>query len=133
MIEIHKFIADDGTEFSNEYDCLEYERNQSTQEFKNRIVALNEWGKRSAITDIASHLYLYIADEEAYNFYNHLCEDNSYITLDTETKYGFFYFDGDMDEWMNLVDWVDSILGHKDIIVKAIDEIVASGEKIENC
>ena len=133
MIEVHKFIADDGTEFDNEYDCLEYERDKSTNEFKNRIVALDEWGKRRAITDIASHLYLYIADEEAYNFYNHLCEDDSYITLNTETKYGFFYFDGNMDEWMNLVDWVDTILGHKDIIVKAINEIVANGEEIENC
>lgn len=133
MIEIHKFIADDGTEFSNEYDCLEYEKNQSVLGFKNRIVALNEWGKRSAITDIASHLYLYIADEEAYNFYNNLCEDNSYITIDAETKHGFFYFDSAMDEWMNLVDWMNTIVGHKDIIVKAIDEIVANGEEIENC
>ena len=132
MIEVHKYIADDGTEFDNEYDCLEYERDQSTQEFKSRIVALDDLGNRRAITDISSHLYLYIADEEAYDFYNRLC-DAEYIKLDTETKHGFFYFDCPMDEWVNLVDWVDTILGHKDVIVKAIDKIVASGEKIENC
>ena len=40
MIEVHKYIADDGTEFDNEDDCLDYERGLNVSKYNNQIIAL---------------------------------------------------------------------------------------------
>ncbi len=132
MIEIHKYIADDGTEFDNEYDCVIYERNLAAKAFNNKIVALSASGKRmNLISDLEYHAYLYIANEEAYEFYNELCEDHNCNYLDTYTHYGFFYYDTSQEEWINIDNWIDALIEYKNMILEALDTIMANGEEIE--
>lgn len=41
MRELHLYVADDGTEFENEQDCLAYETGQSAKTLKGKVVLLD--------------------------------------------------------------------------------------------
>ena len=131
MIEVHKYIADDGTEFANEDDCLDYERGLNVSKYNNQIIALDFLGKREPLHNTGNHVYLYIANKDAYDFYNDLCYEDNCIQLDTVSKSGFFYFDDSCDEWMNLDDWISQLMDYKRTIENVLDAIIAEGGEIE--
>lgn len=41
MRELHLYVADDGTEFEDEYECLAYETGQSAKTLKGKVVLLD--------------------------------------------------------------------------------------------
>lgn len=131
MIEVRKYIADDGTEFDNEYDCLDYEKRLNSSKYDNKIVALDYNKKREPLFNVGNHVYLYIADKDAYDFYNDLCYEEECIQLDTVSKSGFFYFDTVDDEWRNLDDWISQLMDYKRILIDVLDAIIAEGGEIE--
>ena len=131
MIEVHKYIADDGTEFDDAYDCLDYEKEAKVLKYNSKIVALDYNGKREPLFKVENHVYLYIANKDAYDFYNDLCYEEDCIQLDTVSKNGFFYFDTTDDEWRNLDDWISQLMIYKRTIENVLDTIIAEGGEIE--
>lgn len=114
MQEAIKYIADDGTEFEDEAECLDYERGQSLVDFSNRgLRAFNGNKKELPVenyTDIGSLLddscfFIIpnrvkdefaeaIREEDWHNFFIY-CIENS------EDDENLFYWDDQEDCWKN--------------------------------
>lgn len=85
MKTITTYIADDGTEFDDEYDCREYENALSFKNFKG--IMLDEDFKKTE--KIEGAFYLYIPTEEDQNIFK---KRSQYEGFDYPTTYGFFRY-----------------------------------------
>lgn len=112
MKEITKFIADDGTEFDNEYECVEYENKQLLKNYQNQILVLND--DRKQITDFYNYdgndfYYLYFKGEGAYLAFKQKFEDahmsmpwnnNAYsYVVELEDAINVLWYWGEDDTW----------------------------------
>ncbi len=72
------FIADDGTVFDDEYDCIRYEEKFRFNEFKDSILFFNEKGNELPVgSDYFDKCYYFICktDESAAYLYQELMND----------------------------------------------------------
>lgn len=95
MKAITTYIADDGTEFYDEYDCREYEENLSFKNFKG--IMLDEDFKKTE--EIEDAFYLYIPTEEDRNIFK---KRSLYEGSDYPYTCGFFRYNTFTDCYVNV-------------------------------
>lgn len=111
MTEITKYIADDGTEFEDEDECLDYERTTSMKKIQG-VKFFFENGKEvtdySSLEDLLDRSYfIKITNEDDFNKFEELLYDelgcsywaDGWNSLKGEK--GLFYYDEDRDCWVS--------------------------------
>jgi hypothetical protein len=110
MTEITKFVADDGTEFEFEDECLEYELKAKVKDTYGFTV-YDCYGKEIKPADyrdldsfIDEARYIKITDIKGWDAFSDLCEENDvffYDGMDDFCERGLYYFDDDHDYWVS--------------------------------
>lgn len=110
MTEKIIFIADDGAEFEDEDECLNYEKTLGFDHIKDEIAFLDEHFKKLTIDeeDLSDKaFYVKIDSEKAYNWFNNLLWTEGYETLDKCVSHrpkltGLYFYDSYRDVWKQL-------------------------------
>lgn len=112
MTEITKYLADDGKEFDDEDECLEYERRQKAKDFygfkcydKNG----NPLDFRKYLGDMDEFAWdvkcVKVDDIKGWNDFENFCKDDCDVYfdngLDDICEKGLYYYDEDHDYWEN--------------------------------
>lgn len=120
MTEITKYIADDGKEFDNEDDCLEYEKGIEIKKaygFK----AYDRQGKeifpKDYISDINDFIYdvyfIKVENIKGWEEFEELCNDEFdtyfYDGLDEISETGLYFKDEVFDGWMSWDEQYDKL------------------------
>lgn len=112
MTEITKYIADDGKEFDNEDDCLEYEKGIEIKKVYG-FKAYDRQGKeifpKDYISDMNDFIYdvyfIKVENIKGWEEFENLCLDEFdtyfYDGLDEISETGLYYKDEDYDCWVN--------------------------------
>lgn len=120
MKEITKYIADDGTEFEDEDECLDYERTEKMKTIKG-VKFFFENGKEISDYENFEDLldrtfFIRITDKDDFDkFEEMLYNEISYYYgtdgwRDLENEIGLFFYDKDLDRWMNWDKQYDKLL-----------------------
>ena len=110
MTEKIIFIADDGAEFEDEDECLNYEKTLGFDHVKDDITFWDEHFKKLNIEspNLADEtFYVKIDTEKAYNWFNNFLSEEGYETLDKcvshrPTLTGLYFYDAYRDVWKQL-------------------------------
>jgi hypothetical protein len=110
MKKITKYLANDGTEFEFEDECLDYELKAKVREIYGFTVYDCD-GKEIKPDDyrdldcfIGEARYIKITDVKGWDEFSELCEENDvyfYDGMDDFYEKGLYYFDDDHDYWLN--------------------------------
>lgn len=110
MTEITKYMADDGTEFDFEDECLEYELEQKVKGIYG-FKAYDCNGKeikpsnyRDLDCFVSEARYIKVTDIKGWNEFSELCEESDvyfYDGMDDICEKGLYYYDEDHDYWEN--------------------------------
>lgn len=111
MTEITKYIADDGTEFEDEDECLDYERTSTMKAIKG-VKFFSEDGKEitnySSLEDLLDLSYfIKITDKDDFDKFEELLYDElgcSYWADGWDSlkgEKGLFFYDEDRDSWIS--------------------------------
>jgi hypothetical protein len=110
MTEITKYMADDGTEFDFEDECLDYELKAKVRGIHGFTV-YDCNGKEIKPTDyrdldcfVSEARYIKITDIKGWDDFSDLCEENDvyfYDGMDDFCERGLYFFDDDHDYWIN--------------------------------
>ena len=129
MRELHLYIADDGTEFEDEQDCLAYETEQSAKTLKGKVALLDadfkvipldileEWDKAFFIftKDVSAlHELRAVWDWDLTG----LCPPD-FLFEDTA---GLFAYDEDHDSWYHMGTRIQEIQSIADKAMKSIND-----------
>lgn len=107
MREVHQYIADDGTIFEKEYDCVEYERDCKLAEHEAEISFYNERFEPLSLKsfNLEAAFYISLYDEQACEVIEELSKEmglespfNTYHEL--ERRPGLYMYDGSLG-WRN--------------------------------
>ena len=120
MKEITKYIADDGTEFEDEDECLYYERTEKMKSIKG-VKFFFENGKEISdyenLEDMLDRTYfIRITDKEDFDKFEEMLyeEIGSYYWADgwrgLKGEIGLFFYDEDLDRWMNWDEQYDKLI-----------------------
>lgn len=105
------YIAEDGTKFADEDDCLYYEQRIKAEiKFKN-AKAWDSDRKPVSISDIYAHYYYVPSDVDAVEFFDYIYDimvdsDLTYCAEKAEYKAGYYFFDSDEQIWYFLDDYI---------------------------
>lgn len=110
MTEKIIFIADDGAEFEDEDECLNYEKILGFDYIKDEITFWDEHFKKLTIDeeDLSDKaFYVKIDSEKAYRWFNNLLWTEGYETLDKCVSHrpkltGLYFYDSYRDVWKQL-------------------------------
>lgn len=108
MTEYTKYVADDGVEFDDYYECQEYEQKMHFEEIAKDIVALDLCGEPvKDITKTDDIFFLFISSNEAANALNELESDGwpwsgKDIRCVSCPQAGRFLYDTDIERWVNI-------------------------------
>jgi hypothetical protein len=124
MQEVIKYVADDGTEFEDECECLDYERGQLLTDFSNRGLRAFDKNKKELsvenYTEVGSLLddsrFFIIPNAVKDDFGEAVRDDNWNSNLpdcieDSEDDENLFYWDEDEDCWKNYKYELETLLG----------------------
>lgn len=112
MREITKYIADDGKEFDDEDDCLDYERGIKIKDIYG-FKTYDQRGKEIFPKDYVSNMtefsydvcYIRVENIKGWEEFEKLCIDEFdtyfYNGLDEISEKGLYYKDDDYDCWVN--------------------------------
>lgn len=117
MREVHLYIAEDGTEFEDEQECLAYEAAQSAKTLlKGKVVLLDEYFKVIPLDNLAdweNAFYIFTADTSAlHDLYEVWGRDLTGLYppdfLNGDTA-GLFVYDEDYDNWYHMDNRIQSL------------------------
>ena len=84
-----KYVADDGTEFTTEQECLNYENRMA--EIEHNFILFNEAMKRvSPDMESCEYIYVFAKPEEVVQY---LSDRFGFCGLDDITKIGLYFYD----------------------------------------
>ena len=129
MTELHLYIADDGTEFEDEEECLRHEAGCRVFELKGRVVLLDENFLPLFLTDLSqweNARFIYAKDIQALRDLSDVW-DWDLVGVSPphflfEDKAGLFSFDEDQDEWYHMGTRIQAIQYLADRAMKVINE-----------
>ena len=129
MKELHLYIAEDGTEFEDEEECLRHEAGCHAKELSGQVVLLDDVFKPIPLSDLSqweNAYFIYAKDVQA-------LRDLS-VTWDWDLvgispprflfadKPGLFAYDGTIDEWYHMGTRLQEIQSDADRAMKIINE-----------
>ena len=108
------YIAFDGKEFDNEYDCREYELNTKLKDIGDDLLLYDKNGKKIEKIDnqlLAESIdYIVVKSEKAYEYF---VEQMDYFGLNYPDYYNSpicsYCYDYDENEWINIEDRVQCL------------------------
>ena len=108
------YIAFDGKEFEDEYDCREYELNTKLKGIGDDLLLYDKNGKKIEKIDnqlLAESIdYIVVKSEKAYEYF---VEQMDYFGLNYPDFYDSpicsYYYDYDENEWINIEDRVQCL------------------------
>ena len=114
MKEQTVYIAFDGKEFDNEYDCREYELNTKLKDIGDDLLLYDKNGKKIEKIDnqlLAESIdYIVVKSEKAYEYF---VEQMDYFGLNYPDYYDSpicsYCYDYDENEWINIEDRVQCL------------------------
>ena len=114
MTEKTVYIAFDGKEFDNEYDCREYELNTKLKDIGDDLLLYDKNGKKIEKIDnqlLAESIdYIVVKSEKAYEYF---VEQMDYFGLNYPDYYNSpicsYCYDYDENEWINIEDRVQCL------------------------
>lgn len=109
MTEVHLYVADDGTEFEDESECLSYEAGQRARGLKGRVVLLTETFRPIPLDNLEAWddvWFVFVKDTEALHDLSDAW-DWDFAGMSPPpflfgNTAGLFYYDGDTDEWYHM-------------------------------
>ena len=109
MRELHLYVAEDGTEFEDEEECLAYETAQSAKKLKGKVVLLNadfEVIPLDALEDWDRVYFIFVKDVSALHELRDVWDPDltglyppDFLNEDTA---GLFAYDDDADNWYHM-------------------------------
>ena len=109
MRELHLYVANDGTEFEDEEECLAYETEQSAKKLKGKVVLLNADFKvipLGALADWDRVYFIFVKDVSALHELRDVWDWDltglyppDFLNGDTA---GLFAYDDDADAWYHM-------------------------------
>ena len=114
MTEKTIYIAFDGKEFEDEYDCREYELNTKLKDIGDDLLLYDKNGKKIEKIDnqlLAESIdYIVVKSEKAYEYF---VEQMNYFGLNYPDYYNSpicsYCYDYDENEWINIEDRVQCL------------------------
>ena len=114
MTEKTIYIAFDGKEFDNEYDCREYELNTKLKDIGDDLLLYDKNGKKIEKIDnqlLAESIdYIVVKSEKAYEYF---VEQMDYFGLNYPDYYNSpicsYCYDYDENEWINIEDRIQCL------------------------
>lgn len=109
MTEVHLYVADDGTEFEDEEECLRHEAGCRAFKLKGRVVLLDENFLPLLLTDLSqweNAWFIYAKDVQALQDLSDVWDWDltgmSPPRFLFEDKAGLFAYDENQDEWYHM-------------------------------
>ena len=109
MTELHLYIAEDGTKFEDEEECLRYEAGCRAQELKGRVVLLDENFRPLPLSDLSqweNAWFIYAKDIQALRDLSDVWDWNlvgvSPPHFLFEDRVGLFAYDENQDGWYHM-------------------------------
>ena len=128
MRELHLYIADDGTEFEDEQECLRHEAGCRAYKLKGRVVLLDENFLPLFLTDLSqweNAWFIYAKDIQALRDLSDVWDWDltgmrapSFLFADTP---GLFAYDETIDEWYHIGTRLQEIQSIADKAMKIIN------------
>ena len=128
MTEIHMYVADDGTRFEDEEECLRYEAGRQAQELKG-VVLLDENFRPLPLSDLSqweNAWFIYAKDIQALRDLSDVWDWDltgisppRFLFADTP---GLFAYDGTIDEWYHMGTRLQEIQSSADQAMKTIND-----------
>ena len=129
MKELHLYVADDGTEFEDEEECLRHEAGCQAKELKGRVVLLDENFRLIPLSDLSqweNAWFIYAKDIQALKDLSDVWDWDltgmSPPHFLFEDKAGLFSFDEDQDKWYHMGTRIQAIQYLADRAMKIINE-----------
>ena len=129
MKELHLYVADDGTEFEDEEECLRHEAGCQAKELKGRVVLLDENFRPIPLSDLSqweNAWFIYAKDIQALKDLSDVWDWDltgmSPPHFLFEDKAGLFSFDEDQDKWYHMGTRIQAIQYLADRAMKIINE-----------
>ena len=109
MTEIHLYVAEDGTEFEDELECMAYEAGQVARMLKGQVVLLTEVFQPIPLDDLSmwdNTWYIFVKDLPTLHALRNLWDENLIGRcvprfLFKETP-GLFAYDENTETWYNM-------------------------------
>ena len=131
MTELHLYIAEDGTEFEDEQDCLAYETAQSAKALKGKVVLLDAQFKPIPLDNLGDWdrtFFIFVKDVSALHELRAvwdwdltgLCPPG-FLFEDTA---GLFAYDEENDDWYHMGTRLQGLQAIADKAMKIINENV---------
>lgn len=129
MTELHLYIAEDGTEFEDEQECLAYEAGYRAKELKGKVVLLDRQFKSIPLDNLAeweNTFFIFTKDVSALHELRAvwdwdltgLCPPG-FLFEDTA---GLFAYDEDNDTWYHMGTRLQTLQTIADKAMKAIND-----------
>lgn len=128
MTELHLYIAEDGTKFEDEEECLRYEAGCQAQELKG-VVLLDDNFKPIPLSDLSqweNAYFIYTKDIQALRDLSDVWDWDltgisppRFLFADTP---GLFVYDGTIDEWYHMGTRLQEIQSIADKAMGTINE-----------
>ena len=127
MTEIIKYIADDGTEFDDEQECVEYEFSCNAESMEGRVWLFDSRQRPLDLREYGSYedaYYIFLADDNAYETLENLWPDFCcYFPRDLRgAKKGLWAFEEDFDHWYHMGDRIRALEAEADGCMIHINE-----------
>ena len=129
MTELHLYVADDGTEFEDEEECLWHETGCRAQELKGQVALLDENFRLLPLSDLSqweNAWFIYAKDIQALRDLSDLWDWDltgmrapRFLFADTP---GLFAYDEIIDEWYHVGTRLQEIQSIVDQAMKTIND-----------
>lgn len=129
MKELHLYIAEDGTEFEDEQECLAYEAAQSAKALKGKVVLLDRQFKSIPLDNLAeweNTFFIFAKDVSALHELRNVWDWDltglyppDFLFEDTA---GLFAYDEDNDTWYHMGTRLQTLQTIADKAMKAIND-----------
>ena len=129
MTEIHMYVADDGTKFKDEEECLSYEAGCRAKELKGRVVLLDNLFRPIPLPDLSqweNACFIYVKDIQALRDLSDVWDWDltgirapCFLLADTP---GLFAYDETIDEWYHMGTRIQEIQSIADKAMKVIND-----------
>lgn len=121
MTELHLYVADDGTKFEDEEECLQYEAENRAKELKGRVVLLDNLFRPIPLPDLSqweNACFIYAKDVQALRDLTGINPPHFLF----EDKAGLFSYDENSDKWYHMGTRIQAIQYLADRAMKIINE-----------
>ena len=125
MTEKTIYIAFDGKEFDNEYECERYESKELQNKYGKDLLVYDENGELIALDNdyllSQSSAYIICKSEKALNYLNKIFDYNGVNNVDYDGNFpASFYYDFTTDEWKEIKSRIKELQDEIDILNKYI-------------